>query len=274
MTRFTILGATGFIGRHLFDRLSADGEEVQTPGRDETALLAGPLGHVIDCSGINDFMERPRAALEAHAGHLETLLGAARFDSVTFLSTTRLYVGAVSTEEDAEIAVDPGRPWEFFNLSKLAGEALCLADPRPEVRILRLSNVYGEGQEAGPQFLPSLLRQASGPEACLRLSQSLESAKDYLHVGDAIAAMIALTRLEDVPRVINLASGRNVSHGTVVEILQAATGCRLALEPDAPTLRFPQISTARLTALLPWQPRRLESWLAATLAARCVRQSA
>lgn len=264
---FTILGATGFIGSRLAAALAASGEECRTPTRREN-LAAGPaaspaagrtdgrsLGHVIDCVGVNDFMERPEAAIEAHAGRLVALLGQARFESYLYLSSTRVYLGAASTREDAAPPVDTGEAWAVFNLTKLLGEALCLADPRPEVRVVRLSNVYGEGQIFEPVFLPTLIRDALA-ETRVRLSLSPASAKDYVSVED-VAALLPRIASGGRRRLYNVAAGENVANADLVAALTRETGCRVEIAEDAPDAIFPPIDIGRVREEFDFAPSSL-----------------
>lgn len=240
---FTILGATGFIGSRLASALRGQGAECVTPGRDEPAAKARDLGHVIDCIGVNDFMERPDAAIEAHAGHLVDLLGQGRFDSFLYLSSARVYRHAADTSEDAPLPVDPAAEIEFFNLSKLLGESLCLADPRPAVRVARLSNVYGTEQLFEPPFLPTLIRNAVA-EGRVNLSLSMASAKDYVGVAD-VAGLLPRIAKEGRHRIYNVAGGRNVANKELIEALKRLTGCRVDLATGAPDVSFPPVRIER-----------------------------
>jgi nucleoside-diphosphate-sugar epimerase len=252
---FTILGATGFIGSRLASELRAQGAECLTPGRGEPGLLESDLGHVIDCIGVNDFMERPEAAIEAHAGHLVDLLGRSRFDSFLYLSSARVYRHAAETSEDAPLPVDPAAAIEFFNLGKLLGESLCLGDPRPAVRVARLSNVYGDEQLFEPPFLPTLIRDAVA-EGRVTLSLSPKSAKDYVSVAD-VAWLLPRIAGQGRRRIYNVASGRNVANGELIEALKRLTGCRVDLAAGAPEVTFPTVRIDRAREEFGFAPAHL-----------------
>ncbi len=252
---FTILGATGFIGSRLAGELRAQGAECFTPGRGEPALSESDLGHVIDCIGVNDFMERPTAAIEAHAGHLVELLASGRFDSFLYLSSTRVYRHAADTVEEGPIPVDPAAEIEFFNLGKLLGESLCLADPRPAVRVARLSNVYGDEQLFEPAFLPTLIRDAVAAGR-MTLSLSLESAKDYIGVAD-VAALLPRIATAGRLRIYNVASGRNVANKELIEALKRLTGCAVDIAAGAPEVTFPPVRISRARQEFGFAPAHL-----------------
>ena len=91
--RFTVIGASGFIGAALAARLEASGEDVFCPARDSTELFAQPLGHVIYAAGVTaDFRERPFDTLRAHAGLIADVLEKADFDAIVARSGARLSV--------------------------------------------------------------------------------------------------------------------------------------------------------------------------------------
>ena len=139
MTRFTILGASGFIGSHLVKFLRTKGFELLALRREES--LRGDLGHVIYCIGLTaDFRTRPLDAMEAHVSRLVEVLRQNNFISLLYLSSTRVYQRLPldsMADETAIIPVDTNDPSDIYNLSKLAGESICLANPNPKVRVAR-----------------------------------------------------------------------------------------------------------------------------------------
>lgn len=273
--RFTVLGAAGFIGRHLVAHLRGCGHVVETPGRaaiqddgpGSRSLSGRSLGHVVYCIGLTaDFRDRPVETMEAHVGRLLGLFRKADFDSVLYLSSTRVYAGSPTGCEDQALRADPADPDCLYNISKLAGEALCLSQSDPRVRVARLSNVYGPGMQSD-SFLAAVAREARS--GLIHLASAPQSAKDYLAVAEAVDALRRIA-LAGETRLYNVASGRTVDHATLANRLQDITGCALSVLPDAPVRRFPQIDTGRLQALYRaagdrWMPTRVEDALARLL---------
>lgn len=262
---FTVLGASGFIGRHLVERWRADGHAVFAPARGDRRLYERPLGHAIYAIGITaDFRGRPFETMDAHVSVLGEILRRAEFDSFTYLSSTRVYAGASSTSETAELRVNPADPGDLYNLSKLAGEALCLAQPDDRIRVARLSNVYGPDMDGGPfasqNFLAAVIREAL-LDGQLRLRTALHSAKDYIAVDDVRRAVQRIAT-HGRARLYNVAAGRNVSHAEIADALARITACGVSVEPGAPETAFPLIDTRRIAELFtppeaPWKPAKL-----------------
>ena len=160
--RFTVFGGTGFIGSHLVRHLSRQGHDVYTPCRAEISVAAGKaLGHVIYAIGLTgDFRTRPYDTVEAHVCLLAKLLKSSQFDSWLYLSSTRIYSSLPgNTLANEEVAIPLTTEIDsLYDLSKMLGEALCLAHPSSTVRVARLSNVFGLGQSMHT-FLASVVQQ-------------------------------------------------------------------------------------------------------------------
>ena len=274
MARFTVLGATGFIGRHLLAHLERQGEEVFAPGRDDPAILGSDLGHVVYAIGLTaDFRSRPFDTVEAHVCRLATILESATFDSLVYLSSTRVYAGSESGSEEAKLRVDPTVPGDLYNLTKLTGESLCFAHPSPDVRVARLSNVFAASPDAMAKtedFLPALIRAATD-DGRIRLETAPDSTKDYVWMGDAVRALHRIAT-DGAHRLYNIASGRNVSNGDIVGALQKITGCEIDVAPGAPRAVYPTIDVARIGSAFtppdrPWAPAELMEHLEDLVAA-------
>ena len=247
MTRFTILGAGGFIGRALAHHLRIAGHEVLPVARDGlAAFLAGrfPAGHVINCIGLTgDFRTRPRDTAEAHVGVVARALAREGMASFLLLSSTRLYARADTTREDSPVQISPGAPGELHALTKLAGEALCLSDPRAEIRVARLSNVYGAGM-GEDCFLGQVIAEGRATGA-VALRQGLLSCKDYIAIDDVIALLgrIAVGGRE---RLYNVATGHNTTHDAIAAALARSLGWRVGAIEGAAVQRFPRIDITRI----------------------------
>ena len=246
---FTILGAGGFIGRALVGWLRSGDRVVHAVTRASLpALLAAgrPAGHVIDCIGLTgDFRVRPLDTAEAHVGVVARCLAELNFDSFLLLSSTRVYARAKDTHEDTPLPCLPGDASDLYNVSKLAGEALCLSDERPTARVARLSNVYGPGMPT-ETLLGQVLREGSETGKIV-FQQSRRSEKDYISLARLVRLLPALA-MHGRERLYNVASGHNTSHGELADALRRASGWQISFAPGAPDVRFPRIDTARIAA--------------------------
>lgn len=242
---FTVLGAAGYIGSRLVARLRADGHAVWAPARGDDQLLRRPLGHVLYGAGLTgDFRTRPFDTMQAHVALLAQVLQQAHFDSLLYFSSTRVYMGAAATHEDAPLVVRPGDSSQLYNLSKLAGEALCHASGRAGVRVARLSNIVGPDMDAASGNLVAELEQQAR-QGHMVLRSDPRSAKDYLHVDDVIEWLPRIA-LSGRAAVYNVASGVQISHAQWLQWLGERYGATCEVVADVPLQSFAPIDVRRL----------------------------
>lgn len=253
---FTILGKSGFIGSHLIAYLREQGAECFTPDRHCNIIFDRHLGHIFYCIGVTaDFRSRPFDTARAHVCVLTDILEKARFDSLTYFSSTRVYAKSNHAKETSPTIVDSADPSDLYNLSKLMAESLCLSCGRKNVRVLRLSNVYG-GDFTHDNYLFSLIRDAVDT-GYVSIETSEHSEKDYVSLNCVIDVLPKIA-LAGQHRLYNLASGVNVSNGKILAWLAELTGCRTNVAVNAPTIRFPHIDIFRLKQEFGFQSASLQ----------------
>lgn len=242
----TVIGGNGFVGRHLVHYLRDAGWRCDEIPREDKSIPSEACGHIFYCAGLTaDFRERPFDTIEAHVSYLAKWLQSAHFDSLTYLSSTRVYANAVSTSEAADLCVNPNVAGDLYNLSKLMGESLSLQSGRP-VHIVRLSNVYG-GAMPEQNFLADILRAAVSTNHVLFRSAP-DSEKDYISVQEVVRALARIALSGDCG-VINLASGKNTSNQMIADCFGTA-GVLCTFEENAPVIKFPRIETQKLDLIV------------------------
>ncbi|WP_413359279.1 NAD-dependent epimerase/dehydratase family protein [Prochlorococcus sp. MIT 1201] len=249
MKPVTVLGAAGWIGSALVSDLRRRGREVMPVDRAELpAWLArdDQLGPVIYAIGLTaDFRERPFATAEAHVGLLSQVLQRSGLSQLLLLSSTRVYSRSRNTNESVAVPCLSSDPSDLYNLSKLMGEALVLQDPRPGLKVARISNVVGAGQPSST-FVGSLLEEARGNSQVM-IEQPAGMAKDYVALADVVR-LLPLIAVEGRQRLYNLGSGFNTSHAEVADWLESQ-GVHVCFVPRATgDFSFPPLSIERLSA--------------------------
>jgi nucleoside-diphosphate-sugar epimerase len=239
MATFTIFGAGGWVGSALVQRLESHAHDVQALRRNEWPSENTNLGHVIYSIGLTaDFRSRPLETAEAHVTVLTQVLRRCKFESLLYLSTTRIYRDARETAESAVLQVKPADPDDVYNITKLAGEALCLSLPNPTTRVARLSNVIGAGAQSD-SFLASVMRDAR--KGAVTIHGAPDSVKDYVALSDVTLLCEAIA-IRGQQRLYNVAAGRNVSHRTIADLVARHTGATVKFAPNAPKQQFPPIA--------------------------------
>lgn len=124
----------------------------------------------------------------------------------------------------------PTDPISSYGITKLAVEkyvAMYGALSGVEHRILRPSNVYGEGQRLhiGQGVIGILADRALRGEP-VEIWGTGESLRDYLHVEDLVAATLALLDYDGPEHVFNVSSGRGQSVLDIVRIVGEQSGIK------------------------------------------------
>jgi nucleoside-diphosphate-sugar epimerase len=240
---YTIFGGRGFIGHYLAAWLESQGLSCWAPERGEN-WAGRHLGHLIYCIGVtSDFRSRPFDTVRAHVCHLLEILEKAEFESFLYLSSTRVYGVQDSSCEDTPLRTDPANREDFYNISKVMGEALCLNSNRRNVRIARLSTVYPPDFSAGG-FLSSILTDALDRNRIV-LRRSLDSTTDYIDM-DTVVRLLQRIACSGTHSIYNIASGTNTSDKDVVTVIQRMTGCSVEIQALAPTVSHPIMVTQRI----------------------------
>jgi len=252
MAQFTVFGASGFIGAHMARRLRRDGHDVWAPARDEP-IGPRPLGHALYCIGLTaDYARRPYDTAEAHVAVLNRILREGKFESLVYLSSTRLYDSAGGAgREDADLALNPNNPRHLYDLSKALGESLCIANGR--ARVARLACVYSDAMETG-DFLPQLVRRALR-ERRIALDAPANGTRDYIHVEDVCAAVIDIALRGRRP-IYNVASGFN---GALCTLVGDLTGAQITPAATKPGLNFPRVDISAILADFAAAPAPLDA---------------
>lgn len=257
----TIIGADGFVGVALRRRLLELGWTCAIPARSQSWPAGGAHGHLFYCAGLTaDYALRPADTVEAHVGFLSRILKEGRFDSLVYLSSTRLYDGQSAARggaEEGSFVVDPLVNRSLYDLSKMLGENLCRVMGSGRARVARLACVYRDETDADG-FLPGLLRQvlAVGRGATLEVDSSPNFERDYVHVDDVVEALIKIA-IVGHRDVYNVASGVNVTNARLAQEIESLTGVRLRFSRNDRLPSAVCVDRFRITQELGWRPRAL-----------------
>ncbi|MFC5760077.1 NAD-dependent epimerase/dehydratase family protein [Rhizobium sp. GCM10022189] len=268
----TIIGAGGFIGQALTRRLQAMGWTCRLPSRDTGWPQHGVShGHIFYCAGLTaDFARRPADTIEAHASLVSHVLQSEAYDSLVYLSSTRLYDGLAPGSrafEDLSFSVSPREPRHLYDLSKLMGEAACLALGPGRARIARLASVYDDhGSDNGflPQLLTRIAATARGEE--IRLASSPAFSRDYVHMDDVVDGLIHIA-VSGKADIYNVASGRNLRNDALAALIGETSGRHIRFDSETVPAAPPDIDVTRMAAEFGWRPGSVADKLSPILSA-------
>lgn len=255
--KFTIFGSNGFVGQNLCDYLVNEGHEVIEVSRNEPLNTIESLGHVFYCIGLTaNFRTKPYETVEAHVCLLKKLLESCSFESLTYLSSTRLYKGVADTSEESPLMVLPSDPDYIYNISKLLGESLCMSSGK-KVKIVRLSNVFGKSM-SNDTFLYQVLSEGLRLGEIKFLTSAL-SSKDYISIEDVVHWLPKIA-LSGKYNLYNIGSGINTSNEEISMFLNE-NGISTLFDNNAETISFKTINTKRINEEFGYPQSTLKSYL-------------
>lgn len=260
MKSICIVGANGYIGRHLADSLVAAGSRViSMSSRDNTGLDAstglmspdfrfeGGIDAVVYAAQSPHYRQVPDMAWHLQAVNAVSPVqvavaamkaGAKRF---IYLSTGNVY--APSFEPLPESSPVAGEQW--YPLSKLHGEqSLALLRPAMEINIVRIFAIYGPGQS--DKLVPNLVASVDQRKP-ITLSGRSEGVPDTglrlnpCYIDDAIRVLSTLVH-EGGPPVLNLAGPDIVGVKDIAEIWGRLKGIEPVFQAASALRRFDLIA--------------------------------
>jgi len=287
-----VIGASGFIGSHVVDGLLAEGYRVlalarRLPGLITPAARAHPALELLplameDGPGLQQALQGADLVVHLACGSLPqssnrdpyldvqvNLLGALNvLEAVRLGGVGRLLVvssGGTVYGVPQQVPIPESHATEptcSYGITKLAIEkyvALFHQLYGVDGIVLRVANPYGERQrmEASQGVVPVFLGRALRGEA-LEIWGDGSTIRDFLHISDVVAALLATARYTGSCRTFNVGSGLGLSLRQLVELLEQELARPLAVtyQPgrgfDVPT-NVLCIEQAR--RCLGWEPR-------------------
>lgn len=286
MARVLLVGAAGFIGRHVAEAL--DGHEIIALGRTPRAdveqitldLAITPIevlvreiarcrvDAIVNCSGaiIGDDRALVAANVSAIASLLEAIARAAPGVRFVQIGSAAEY-GSAGSDRAVVETVAP-RPVSPYGVTKLAGTQLVLAASmagRIDGIVIRAFNPVGAGMSEAtlPGGAAAKLRAAIASGATSIRLGPLSASRDFVDVRD-VAVAIAGAAFADSPRerIFNCSSGRDISSRALVEQLVDVAGFtgsiveETAGSPRSPSIERQVADVRRIHAWLGWTARR------------------
>jgi UDP-glucose 4-epimerase len=288
--RIVVLGGLGFLGSHICRALVARGYEVRifdklyglrTLVEDIEAgveILESDISRPDDVlAAISDAeivvnlvhttvpgSSMKDAAYDVSSNVLASVkwlsrLGETKVKRIFYVSSGGTVYGNPQTQPITE--THPTEPVSSYGITKLSIEkyVAMYADMFGVAhRILRPSNVYGEGQRLniGQGVIGVLADRALRGEP-LEVWGTGEALRDYLHVDDLVAAMVSLLDYSGPHCVFNVSSGTGRSVLDIINALQNQAGLRVEVKhlPDRGfDVAANVLSSSRLRTETGWAP--------------------
>lgn len=238
--RVLLLGATGFIGRHVRAALEATGNEVlavsgagstESTWRrldlvigDVSALIADAAPDVVvNCTG------RTHGELEvleaANVTVVERLLEALAGRSVRLVHLGSAAEYGPGLDERPTGEDDPARPVADYGVTKLRATELVRSSGLDAI-VLRVFNAIGGGMrlDTMPGRAARLMAEAIAAGADAITMGDLSARRDFVDARDVGDAVLAASRVRRGPPIVNVGSGRAIPARVLVATLAEVAG--------------------------------------------------
>ena len=295
MNKIAVVGASGFIGRHLVNILTAHARQIAgvsleppPPGMHCADWLACDLTQ--DTGGLADFLSRfqPDALIHLAATSFEPLAARQPWhvlqnnllstlnvltvcrhlpdQTVCVIVSSSAVYGCHAQDGSPLTETHALNPLTTYGVSKLAVEALALQHWRAfgmRTIIIRPFNLTGPGEHASfvtSAFARQIALIEAGKQPAVIKVGNLGTVRDFTDVRDAASALAAVAELGQPGEVYNLCSGVGVTIDDLLRILLQATPIAIDVQADPTLMRPVEIQTQRgdstkLKRTTGWQPR-------------------
>ena len=241
--KYTIFGSTGFLGNNFKKYLKKKKYKVFCPSKKKYKFKKN-LGHVFYCAGTSDSIINPNKALKANLIYLNNILLKNNFESFTYFSSIRVYSSNKYTNENSKILCDLSEKGIYFKNLKLAAESLCMQINNPKIRIIRLSNLYGDYFNKQIYLMPTIIRNIKNGKKIV-LSISPFSKKNYLNVEDAIKVSIKISQKGKF-RIYNVASKSMITINEIFMLLKKIKKFDISVLNYKKIIHEPKINISRI----------------------------
>lgn len=249
--KYAILGASGFIGRHLCEYLTTTGHEVRLIPRDmygnyytlKKYLTAENPDYIINCAAYGNH------ANQEVVENLDELYFSNVISPLKLLTATKdiPYKGLVLMGSSSEYGrqtepmdelTTPLETDTFYGATKVAQTYLARAFARQlnkPVLVVRPFSVYGPG-EASFRFIPTVIRSIMTGEP---MSLDPIPKHDWIYVEDFVRIMVKIASNPDAYpcEVVNIGTGIDHSNIEVAQLLEEISGGSVSIKSIAGKMR-------------------------------------
>ena len=261
-----ITGASGFLGRHICDKLSSSDYEVielssisGCISEPETLRSIKKVDVVIHLAGIlsvEDSWSDPQRYNQINVnGTLNVLELCRKFDAEIIFCSSYVYGVPIELPINENHKIIPTNP---YMLSKITAENMCRLYNRQygvRCKIIRPFNVYGLGQSE-KLLLGNIIAQ-------IKKSYSVEirnvkTSRDFVHIDDLASAFKLAINYQSDFEIFNIGSGYSISVAEIIDIIKELTHQKVKVKETNKDYNDPivdcyaDITNARLK--LKWEP--------------------
>lgn len=250
---YTIFGQ-GFIGTNLAKLLNKKKYKFFIPKKGKYKFKKD-LQNIIYCIGSDDWVKDPGGAFDANLGIIPKIILNNKFKSFTLISSTRIYSNhSKKTNEDSFLRINPNLRNFYYNSLKIAAENFCLSLPNKKIKVLRMSNLFGDNFTRQIYLLPTLIRESVNKKK-INIFINKKSSKDFLHVNEALDLMLKIIKKSKY-RLYNIASGKNISLDKIANEIKRVSSCAINYKNQKNLIIQPKIDISRIKNEFNFKPKK------------------
>lgn len=268
MKTIAVAGSSGFIGRHLIERLKVNSYKVIELDYDKGYDLLNTdhinaipvfdtIIHLAAKSFIPQSFQDPQSFyFNNYISTLNVLELARKFNSKVIYFSTYLYGNPDYLPVDEK---HPTRPLNPYSQSKLICEKLCEGYNRDfgvPIIIFRPFNIYGYGQNKS-FLIPMIIEQLK--EGIINLKDP-RPRRDFIYIDDVISAVLEAVEYDRSGfELFNLGFGRSNSIADIISIVKGATSFELEVNFTNEIRQGEVLDTVadntKVKTILSWDPK-------------------
>ena len=251
---YTIFGR-GFVGTNIVKFLKKKKYKVFVPKKGKYKFNKN-LNNIIYCIGSYNFIKDPKGSFDANLGIVPQIIFNNKFASFTLISTTRMYLvnPQKKTKENNLIYINPNLKNFYHNSLKLSAESLCLSLPNKKIKVVRMSNLFGNNFTNQIYLLPTLIRSSLNDKK-INIFINKKSSKDYLHIDEASDVLIKIIK-KGKRKLYNIASGKNIELSKIAEKIKKITNCKINYANQKTMVKEPIINIDRIKKEFNFKPKK------------------
>ena len=250
---FTIFGQ-GFVGTNISIFLKKKKCKLFIPKKGKYKFKKN-LHNVIYCIGNQNWLKDPEVTYNANLAMVPKIIFNNKFDSFTLLSTTRLYFAnpKAKTSENDPININSNNKNFLYNSLKIAAENLCLTLNNKNIKVIRMSNLFGDNFTNQAYILPTWIRDSIINKK-IDLYINKNSTKDFIYVNDAFDVLLKIIK-KGKHRLYNVASGKNIKLSKILKKIKKITNCRINYTNTSNIVKEPKINIKRIVNEFNFKPK-------------------
>jgi nucleoside-diphosphate-sugar epimerase len=250
---FTIFGQ-GFVGTNISIFLKKKKCKLFIPKKGKYKFKKN-LHNVVYCIGNQNWLKDPEVTYNANLAMVPKIIFNNKFDSFTLLSTTRLYFANPNTKtsENDPININSNNKNFLYNSFKIAAENLCLTLNNKNIKVIRMSNLFGDNFTNQAYILPTWIRDSIINKK-IDLFINKNSTKDFIYVDDAFDVLLKIIKTGK-HRLYNVASGKNIKLSKILKEIKKITNCKINYANSSNIIKEPKINIKRIVNEFNFKPK-------------------